>query len=299
MAKVNMAYTYMLPYHINVTDGQVIDDIVFEPTGIINKMIIHPPKASKGKRIHYETPDTKLWAADMIEIEVELEEREGKSIDELGRSLEPEVRHYLFSFLKYCRTETGQFWIDPGQQIEVWYLKYTDENERERSLPHAVLRTRGSRHTLTDESWNAMRRDIKMCRKVSFNREALLDSKLYMSNGDYRMAVVVAAVGMEAILKGYVRRKLKQELVDTKVLRQKQVDNFVEDISRKSLLFIGLAHYHPDKSQLFDGCVKTLRLRDSLVHPQARSASLEEASTAVKCLEELISTCIDSGSASG
>jgi hypothetical protein len=298
MAKINMMYTYRLRYTIDVTDGQCVDDIAFGPIGTINRMIIHPPKASEEKRIHYETPDTKVWGADMIEVEVELEEHEDKSIDELGRSLEPEVRRHLLLFLKYCRTETGQFWIDPRQQID-WYLKYTDENGKERLRPYMVLQIRGGQHALNDESWNAVRRDIERSREVPLYREALLDSKLYMSNADYRMAVVVAAVGMEAILRGYVQRNLKRELVDTKVLSQSQVDKFVEDVSRKSLLVIGLAHYHPDKSLSFNDCEKTLRLRDSLVHPQARSASLEEASTAVKCLEELISTCIDPDSASG
>ena len=48
-----------------------------------------------------------------------------------------------------------------------------------------------------------------------------------MRNGDYKMAVVVAAVGMESILKAYLQLKLKQELVDIKAVCQKQVDNFV------------------------------------------------------------------------
>jgi hypothetical protein len=266
--------------------------MVFGPIGTISKMTIHPPKASKGKRIHYQTPERKVWSSDMIEIEVELEKHQGKSIDELGNSLESEVRQYLFSFLKYCRAETGQFWIDLRQGIRVWYIEYTDETGKKRRLPHAVLQTHGGEYALNDESWYTIRQDIEKSRKIPFYREALLDSKLYMRDGDYRMAVVVAAVGMEAILKGYLQRKLKQELVNNKVVQQKQVDNFLEDISRKSMLLIVLAHYHPNKSLLFKGCEETLRLRDSLVHPQARSTSREKASLAIKCLEELISTFI-------
>jgi len=288
MVSFTRKFTFDLPYNIRITEGQVTKDIVIPLTDPAGRMIIHPPRTHE-KRYVYESPEKKIWVADTIVIDVEIEADSDIPLDDLETISESVAEEYLTRFLRYCRCETKQPHIDLKQE-PVCHVTYVDESGLEVTEGYMRLSvTLGERTSLDDQSWNTVSQCIMKNTQIPFYEEALLDAKLYRSYNDYRMAVVTAAMGVEAVMNSYLGKTLRQRLVNTGRVTKSQVDKFIDEISNRLLITVGLGLTSIVDKQVLDDCRNTMRLRNHILHGKKKSVSSEDARKAIGSLEQLIS----------
>jgi len=289
MSPVTMEFTFALPYHVNMVEGQVTEDIVIPLAAPKGKIIIHPPKARE-KRYAYQSLEEKVWVADLVKIDIEREVATTTSFDDLRTQTEPIAKSYLRRFLRYCRAETRQFWIDLRRDINPSRVEHVSEDgQKHIGSVMLTLRTLGVTSRLDDSSWKAICQDLIADAEVPFHVEALLDAQLYSSQGDYRMAAVSAAMGIEVIVNSYLKKTLRQKLVDTGRTTESQVDKFVEEISNRLLVTVGLGLLSAVEGKILEGCREAMQLRNDILHGKKKSVSLKEVKEAINSLEQLIS----------
>lgn len=288
MARITMAFTFNLPYHINIVDGQVTKDIVIPLPEKKGKVIIHPPSASE-KRIIQRSLEKSIWCADMVNIDIEIETPSLAPFNDLVSEFEPIAKEHLNQFLRYCRAESGQFLIDLRERIDSWDVAYVNEDGQKHRGPHLTLWMVDAEHNLDDTSWKAVYQDLIGKVRVPFYVEALLDAQLYRKHGDYRMAVLNAAIGIESILKRYLREKLTQHLKHTSQKTPQVVKDFLKEISNRFLIKVVLPQFLSLDQSILDGCWRTLDLRNNIVHAETKSVPSEVAKESIRSLQELMS----------
>lgn len=289
MPLTTMEFTFDLPYHINMVEGQVTEDIVIPLAETRGKIIIHPPQARE-KRYVYESPEEKLWVADNFKIDIEQEVAPTTSFDDLREQTEPIAKEYLNRLLRYCRVETEQFWIDLKQEIFCSRVFFVNQEGQKHTGPvHLTLRMLGFEKRLDDNSWKAITEDLVSDSQIPFYMEALLDAKLHRSTGDYRMAAVNAAMSIEVIINSYLKKTLRQKLIDRNRTTESQIDKFVGETSSRILITVGLGLLSGVERKVLEGCRDTMQLRHKILHGMKKSVSLQEVNNAIDSLEQLIS----------
>jgi hypothetical protein len=272
-----------------IVNGQVTEDIIIaliEPEG---RIIIHPPRSYE-KRFAYQSPERNIWVADIIEIDIETKVAFSASREEIEQKIKPIAEEYLKRFLRYFRAETRQFHIDLRQSIGC-NMVYVDQSGHEQKCGYLTLKTMhlGEPPGLDDGSWMRISEDLIHVAQIPFQIEAFLDAKLYQSYGDYRMAAVSAAMGIEAITTKYLRKTLGQKLVVTHRVTQSQVDKYIEQISNRLLVTIGLGLTSTIDKEILEGCRMAMQLRNDILHGMKKSISSKESREAIRSLEQLMS----------
>ncbi|MBI4303993.1 MAG: hypothetical protein HY665_06635 [Chloroflexi bacterium] len=288
MVTFSRQFTFDLPYDIRITDGQVTKDIVMPLSNMTGRIIIHPPRAHE-KRYIYKSPEKAIWVADRIKIDVQIESDTSISSDDLETISEDTAQEYVMRFLRYCRHASKQPQIDLKQGLAL-HVTYIDESGQQVKEGYVSLSLRlGGRTSLDDQSWNTVFQCMLKNTRIPFYEEALLDAKLYQSYNDYRMASVNAAMGVEAVVNSYLRKTLRQKLVDTHRGTVNQIDKFIDEISIRQLIPVGLGLTSMVDQQILVECRKTMQLRNDIVHGKRRLVSSDEAGRAIWGLEQLMS----------
>ena len=283
MVSFNRRFTFDLPYNIRITEGQVTEDIVIPLVDLAGRIIIHPPRTHE-KRYVYESPEKSIWEADTIEMDVEIGANSSVSLDDLETISESLGEEYLKRLLRYCRSESKQPQIDLKQEPD-WHVTYIDDRglEVKEGYIHLSLPL-GGQASLDDLSWNMVSQCLSKHIQIPFHEEALLDAKLYRSYSDYRMAIVTAVMGIESILKNYLRARLKKQLGFEGKKTPKFINDFVRDISNRFLIKTMLPLFLSINQDTIDGCWKSIELRHAIVHNEKRSLSVSQANEAIHSL---------------
>lgn len=282
MSAASTKFSFGLPFKIAVTEGKVTQHIVIPLKELKARIVIHPPRATD-KRFIYQSPQKQVWVADMIDIDIETEPACTISFDDQKALAED----YLQRFLRYCRAETKQFQIDLAPSRYVTYVQR--EGQRHPDISVSLTYMAHHERSLNDSTWDAIGRDLITRARVPFYLETFLDALSYRSRGDYRMAVLNAAMGIESILKNYLRKKLTEQLGRGDKGTPKVVKDFLRDISNKFLVRIMLPLFLSLDQTTVETCRRTLDLRNELLHSERKSVPLEAVHESIRSLAELMS----------
>ena len=285
MPMVLLKYTFTLPYHINMVEGEVTKNIEI-PLEKNNKITLYPPTASKKERfVNYRSPEVTIWSANQIDIDVQIEVEAPSSFRELNKKFAPIAEKYLRLFLRYCRSETEQYQIDLRESHYPTHAVYIDQNGKQDR--YGIMLTTmeiGEEPCLNNRAWQSMSKDILGQTRIPFWTEALLDAKLYRLSGDYRMSVLSSAMGIEHVIHAYLRKKL----VSLENISQKQIDKFLAEVSNRLLVTVGFGIFSSIDSNILENCSEILDLRNNILHNQKRTIHLDEATKSINNLEALI-----------
>lgn len=292
MPSITARVTFNLPYHMNVTEGEVKGDIVIPLRECTGRVIIHPPNASEERFITFESREKKVWRADIIEMDFEMELASVPPLNDLSTEINRMAPEYAKRLVKYMRARTKQFWFDLRAEMHPSKIVFIDGGGREIQTYGMVLSriTLGEPPSLDDKSWEAVSQDLVSNAEIRFEEELLLDAKLYRLNGDYRMAALSAAMGIEVVTNKYLGKKLTEHLVDTNRTSRSQVDKFLDAMSNRVLVTVGLGMFSTLDEEVLESCRKSLELRNDILHGMRRSVSREEVNEAVKSLAEVLSS---------
>lgn len=289
MPAANVRFTFNLPYHINVVGGQVSKDLVIPLGERGGKVTIHPLKLDQDwSEPSFQSPEKSIWYADKVEIDVEMELASTTRL-EIDKETKPIAMEYFERFLRYCRARTGQYWIDFKETIEP-HVSYVDEVGQKHRYGTLVVEIEGGEPpSLDNGSWEVIYQDLVASTKVPFYEELLLEAKLYRRHHDYRMAVVSAAMSIEAITSRYLKERLTQKLVDANRTSDTQVNRFLSAVSNRLLVTVGLGLFSRVERKVLEDCRDALDLRNKILHGEKKSVSREEANLAISGLESLVS----------
>lgn len=284
-------FIFRLPYHINMVNGQVIDDLVLPLKDYQGKVTIHPPEASEEKRTTFQSPEKTIWSADRIQIDVEIESAYATPTKDLQPDIETIAKGYAQRFLKHCRARTKQFWIDPRAQIYASLIVYDEgSSEQQRISVIPITLKIGDPPSLNDSSYDAVRQDLVIGAQIPLHEELLLDAKLYRSEHDYRMAFICAAIAIEVVVSSYLRKKLRYKLVNEGRTSISQIDRFVEQVSNRLLIRVALGLFTKVEEKVLLQCHDTLELRNKILHGKMKSVpSSAKVKAAIEGLEGLLS----------
>jgi len=96
-----------------------------------------------------------------------------------------------------------------------------------------------------------------------------------------------AALGIESLLKNYLRRKLNQQLEHK--TKPNVVPQFVKEVSNKFLVKAVLPQLVSLDQSSLDDCWKALDLKNNIVHNEQGSVHKDQAVASIRSLETLMS----------
>ena len=191
-------------------------------------------------------------------------------------------------FLRTARWRTEQFWLPERLTLSsaVSTVEYYLDGKR---IPLGLINLQASvapvETALSQSSGQTVRKDLASHAEPALYETLLLDAMLYRSLGDYRVALVLAAISLEAALSKLLRSHLTQRDVAT----QSQIDKFLDNTSNRLLCTVMLGLLDIGDRSFRERCRQVFELRNRVMHATKKSASLQEASDAIGAVRELVS----------
>jgi len=268
----------------------------------VHVVLARPEVDSSNWIARSEAEDWVVFAVSSVDIHImtayELERRAVELLEAIRSDIEKELfplaAAMASDFLKIFRWRTGQFWLPDGLSSHPNFsVHFYVEGKR---LPTASIHSTATLRSaelafrmdsLRDIEVNlkgAERQDIRPLTEV-----LLLDARLYRSLRDYRVALLVAAVALEAELTQFAERQLNQRNVAT----QKEVRDFVSaphtGPSKGLLATVVLGLLDVGNPDFRKRCKEVFTLRNKLVHAIGNQrATLEHASLAIDTAQQML-----------
>jgi hypothetical protein len=112
----------------------------------------------------------------------------------------------------------------------------------------------------------------------------------YAREGDYRVALVLAAISLETALVRLLRRRLVQRRVAT----ASQIDKFLEEMSNRLLSSVVLGLLRIGDTSLRERCRRVFDLRNQVVHGKRGAVRREEAGEAIATAGAIVELALES-----
>ena len=284
MPRVTAKFTFETPFDINVVDGRIGDTLTLEMPDGTGKVTVRP-LVQKEFSSRWERPSETVWESNTVEIDVEMDATAFPPPDE--QRFEDAACKYLLRFLRCCRHRSEQFQIDPRWEPDSYNVVFInhDTGETQAGGLSGTMRMQSNPPSLDESHWDKIGDDLRGDPNFDIWEELLLDARLYRSQNNYRMAVLNAAVVIEAIMTRYMKHKL----MNREIASKSQIEKFVNEVSNRDLAVVGLGLVSKIAESVREDCRKTLDLRNSILHVPKKNVTGGEASLALKAVEALLS----------
>lgn len=247
------------------------------------------------KVAHDHAGTWELWQLSKVEVRVltkaELKRPDVDLLKDVWSRIQQEVFSIAVSaasrFLQIVRWRTGQFWLPDGvyaRPDDPSVRFYLDDVRVRYSEHHVTGSVAPLDRVLSADSSRIVQDDLRNDRRPPLAEGLLLDSRMYRRRGDYRVALVLAAISVEVALISLLRPRL----VDAHVSTVGQIDKFLEEMSNRLLSTVVLGLFDIGDQAFREDCKRVFEHRNGLVHGKRFSANREEADLAVNCGQKMI-----------
>ena len=123
------------------------------------------------------------------------------------------------------------------------------------------------------------------------NDEILLQAKSFLSQENYRMAVLEAVIALEITVSSLIRKRAKEEDIS-----DKDVESFLFSFGSSSCLKVVLRLLIPESipsETVLLGCKGAITIRNDIVHRARSSVTTKDAQDAINNIEMFINTAND------
>lgn len=235
-----------------------------------------------------------IWALSRIAVEVltghELEKPDPgplKDIESVVREQsDPRAIDAASRFLRITRWRTEQFWLPEilGAHNAVFTVGfYLDRARIPYSSSQISVTLPADETALSESSTNSIRADLANNAKPALRETLLLDAMLYRSQGDNRIALVLAAISLEIALSNLIESLLTKR----KVATPSQIRKFVEETSKRLLCTVVLSQLNIDGPEFRDLCRCVFETRNGVVHGKKKNVSKQEATDAIDAARQM------------
>jgi len=249
-----------------------------------------------GESRRYLDKDAGLEVLEVAEIEVriltahELERPDVELVKDVLPAIESEIHPRAIEtasrFLRVLRWRTGQFWLPDGfSKIGAIHF-YLGEDRVPFGVQYAEATVHGPERALSTDYMATIEGDLIAKTQPPLAESFLLDAHLYRSKGDNRVALILAAISLEATLVKLLRRRL----VKADAASASQIDKFLEEMSNRLLSTVVLGLLQIGDQAFRERCRLVFERRNGLAHGKKPSASRKEADDAIATAQTMLDT---------
>ena len=236
-----------------------------------------------------------VWQLSTVEVrvltEAELKRPDVDRVKEVWSRIQQEVDSRAVSaasrFIQIVRWRTGQFWLPDGVYVrpdDPSVRFYLDDVRVRYSEEHVTASLAPLDRVLSADSSTIVQDDLRNNRRPPLAEGLLLDSRMYRRRGDYRVALLLAAISIETAMISELSRRLE----DARVATTSQIDKFLEEMSNRLLSTVVMGLLGVGDQAFREDCRTVFEQRNGLVHGKRFSASPAEADLAINSAQRMI-----------
>ena len=289
MPDITATYTFTMPFHLSVIEGHAAKELVARLPQGNGQVAIRLGWDEDSPTYQIDKDQLNKWVREYNRIIVEVSMPSDSFPPSNQKEFQELAETYLVRFLKSCRHRSHQHQIDTKWKPYRFPAIYRDEatGATKESSRLRINLSPWDTQPLDDSSWHLIESDLRIGPKFEVWQDFLLDAKLYHGRHDYAMAVLSAAVVIEAVMTQYLLYKLN---TTAGVGSKTQIEKFLREVSRRDLVTVGLGLVSNIKQGVREECQQVLVIRNEILHQQKRRVTAAQARDVILAAEKLISS---------